>query len=35
MTAAHLIGPYFLDGPINATSYAEILEAWLIPQLRD
>jgi hypothetical protein len=33
MTAAHLIGSYFFDGPVNTTSYAEMLEVWLIPQL--
>jgi hypothetical protein len=34
MTAAHLIGPYFFDGPVNNASYTEMLEASL-PQLRD
>jgi hypothetical protein len=33
MTAAHLIGSYFFDGPLNAASYAEMLQVWLIPQL--
>jgi hypothetical protein len=33
MTAAHLIGPHFFDGPVNDASYAQILEALLIPQL--
>lgn len=27
--------PYLSDGPVNATSYAEMFEAWLIPELRD
>jgi hypothetical protein len=35
MTATHLIDLYFFDGPVNATSYAEMLVVWLIPQLRD
>jgi hypothetical protein len=35
MTANHLIGHYFFDGPVNAKSYAEMLEVWLIPQFRD
>jgi hypothetical protein len=35
MTATHLIGPYFFDGPVNAAFYAEMSEVWLIQQLRD
>jgi hypothetical protein len=35
MTAILLIGPYFFDGLVNTTSYAEMLRAWLIPQLRN
>jgi hypothetical protein len=35
MTATHLIGPYFFDGTVNAASYAEMLQVWLIPQLRN
>jgi hypothetical protein len=35
MTATHLIGPYFYGGLVNATPYAEMLGAWLIPQLRN
>jgi hypothetical protein len=35
MTVTHLIGHYFFDGPVNASSYAEMLEVWLIQQLRD
>jgi hypothetical protein len=35
MAATHLIGPYFCNGHVNAASYTEMLEVWLIPQLRD
>jgi hypothetical protein len=35
MTATHLIGCYFFDGLVNATPYAQMLGAWLIPQLRN
>ncbi|GFG31668.1 hypothetical protein Cfor_04831 [Coptotermes formosanus] len=28
-------GPYFFDGPVNAASYSEMLETWLIPQPRE
>jgi hypothetical protein len=35
MTATHMIGPYFFDGPVNIASYAEMLEVSLLPQLRD
>jgi len=35
MTSDYLIGPYFLDGPVNVASYSAMLETWLIPQLRD
>jgi hypothetical protein len=34
-TATHLNGPCFFDGPVNTALYAELLEAWLIPQLGD
>lgn len=33
--AAHLIGSYFFDGPVNTTSYAEMLDTWLISQLTE
>jgi hypothetical protein len=35
MTAAHLIVPSFLDGPVNTACYAEMLEVWLISQLTE
>lgn len=35
MTATHLVHLYFFDGPVNAASYANMLEARLIQQLRD
>jgi hypothetical protein len=35
MTSDYLIGPYFFNGPVNAASYSDMLEMWLIPQLRD
>jgi hypothetical protein len=35
MTAVHLICSYFFDGPVNTASYAEMLEIWLIPQVRE
>jgi hypothetical protein len=35
MTGTHLIGPYFFNRLVYATSYTEMLDAWLIPQLRD
>jgi len=35
MTSDYRTGPYFFDGPVNAASYSELLETWLIPQLRD
>lgn len=35
MTAAHLNRLHFFDGPVNAASYANMLEAWLIQHLRD
>jgi hypothetical protein len=30
MAATVLIGPYFFYRPVNTTSYAEMLEVWLI-----
>ena len=30
MAATLLIGPYFSYRPVNTTSYAEMLEVWLI-----
>jgi hypothetical protein len=30
MAATHLTGPYFFYRPVNTTSYAEMLEVWLI-----
>jgi hypothetical protein len=35
VTSDYLIGLYFFDGPVNATSYSAMLETWLILQLRD
>jgi hypothetical protein len=35
MTSEYLIGPYFLDGLVNVTSYSAMLQTWLIPQLTD
>jgi hypothetical protein len=35
MTATHLIGPYFFDGPVNTAFCAEMLEVLLIPQRKD
>lgn len=35
MTATHLTGPCFFNGPVKAASYAKMLEAQWIPQLRD
>ena len=31
MTAEHLLGPYFFDGPVNENSYLSMI--WLLPQL--
>ena len=35
MTSDYLIGPFFLDGPVNAAFYSAMLDSWLILQPRD
>ncbi|XP_076354128.1 uncharacterized protein LOC143248961 [Tachypleus tridentatus] len=33
LNAYHVIGPYFFDGPVNHTSYLNMLQQWFIPKL--
>ena len=35
VTSTGLIGPYFYEAPVYAKTYSEMLEDYLIPQLRD
>ena len=33
-TGIHLVGSYYFDAPINTTSYAQMADMCLIPELR-
>jgi hypothetical protein len=35
VTPTHLTDPCYSDGPVDEASYKEILEMWLIAQLKD
>ena len=35
LNARHVIGPYFFDGPVNHTSYLNMLQQWFIPKLNE
>ena len=32
---ARVIGPYFFDGPVNYTSYLNMLQQWFIPKFNN
>lgn len=34
LTASHVIGPYYFDGSVTGESYREMLETFLMPELR-
>ena len=35
LNARHVIGPHFFDGPVNHTSYLNMLQQWFIPKLNE
>lgn len=35
LTSNALLGPYFFTGSVNAETYSDMLEKWVVPQLRD